>query len=87
MTTLPTNHQSEEAPVTFHPNRRWPAVACERRVVIPSRTEGGEDCTVIVLREEAGPLKVYFHGARQTSMAPSREEVTMLLTALADAAR
>ena len=54
--------------------------------MIPSRTERGEACTVIVLREEDGPLKLYFHGARQTSMAPSPDEVAELITALRTAA-
>ncbi len=60
----------------------WPAVATERRFVIPSRTEHGEACTVIVLREEDGPLKLYFHGARQISMAPSADELAELVEAL-----
>jgi hypothetical protein len=61
-------------------------VAAERRFVIPSRTEHGEACRVIVLREEDGPLKLYFHGARQTSMAPSPDEVAELMEALRTAA-
>ena len=41
---------------------------------------------MIVLREEDGPLKLYFHGARQTSMAPDPEEATRLIDALRMAA-
>ena len=41
---------------------------------------------MIVLREEDGPLKLYFHGARQTSMAPSPDEVAELMEALRTAA-
>ena len=73
--------------MTFYPRQRWPAVAAEWRAVIPSRTESGEACTVIVLREKAGPLKVYFHGARQTSMAPCPKELAALVMALNEAAR
>ncbi len=68
--------------MTFRARQLWPPVAAERRFVIPSRTECGEACTVIVLREENGPLKLYFHGARQTSMAPSPDELTELIEAL-----
>lgn len=38
-------------------------------------------------REENGPLKLYFHGARQTSMVPCPEELAALIDALTDAAR
>ncbi len=72
--------------MTFRARQRWPAVAAERRFVIPSVTERGEACTLIVLREEDGPLKLYFHGARQTSMAPCPEELTTLIEALRTAA-
>ena len=68
--------------MTYRARQRWPAVAAERRFVIPSRTERGEACTVIVLREEDGPLKLYFHGARQTSMAPDPTELAELVEAL-----
>ena len=66
---------------------RWPAVPVQRRTVIESRTVTGEACTIVVERRPDGPLLVGFHGPRHTPVAPSREEVTMLLTALADAAR
>lgn len=65
--------------------RRWPAVAAERRAVVPSRTERGETCTIIVCRYEHGPLVVYFHGSRETSAALTPVEADELLAALADA--
>ncbi len=58
-----------------------------RRAVIESRTVTGEACTIVVERRPDGPLLVGYHGPRHTPMAPSREEVTVLLNALADAAR
>ena len=73
--------------MTFPSGRRWPAVPARRRTVIESRTPTGQPCTVIVERQPDGPLHVSVHGMQHATVAPSREEVTMLLTALADAAR
>ena len=64
--------------MTFPPGGRWRAVAQQRRIVIESRTVTGEPCTFIVERQPDGPLLVSLHGTRDATMAPSREELTML---------
>lgn len=62
--------------------KRWPCVSEERRSVIASRTEGGGACTLVVVRAEDGSLRLYFHGARQTSADLCRDEAAALIEAL-----
>ncbi len=67
--------------MTFRARQCWPAAPQRVRKVIESRTATGEQCTLIVERDDEG-LILSFHGALRTTAAPSPEELSELVEAL-----